>query len=429
MDLIKTIKTSWQAMYANKVRSGLTILGVVIGIASVIIVFSAGEGVSSLITGQVESFGTDVIETEIKIPTSKKGMAAEQQSATALITGAQVTTLSLEDLEDINKLPNIKNGYAGIMGQEQVSYGNELRKAFVFGTNPSYVDIDKSEIEYGRFFTDAEDRSMSQVVVLGSKIKDKLFGDSDAIGESIKLRKSKYRVIGIMKERGAVKTMDFDDYVYMPIRTLQKRVMGINHVLYMVHQLYDLDLADETAQEMRYLLRENHDLPHPTESYTGWMDVVGKDDFRVVTMAEMMETLDVITGALTLLLLAIVAISLVVGGVGIMNIMYVIVSERTSEIGLRKAVGARYSDIMWQFLIESVLITIAGGIIGIIFGILISFLIAWGAKSTGLDWEFSIPIRAFVVSLGFSLIFGILFGLYPARKAAKLEPVEALRKE
>ena len=429
MNIINIIKIAWQAMHTNRVRSSLTILGVVIGIASVIIVFSAGEGVSSLITGQVESFGTDVIETEIKVPTSKKGAAAEQQSATALVTGAQVTTLSLDDLEDINKLPNIKGGYAGIMGQEQVGYGNELRKAFVFGTSSSYIDIDKSEIEYGRFFTEAENRSMAQIVVLGSKMKEKLFGDSDAIGKSIKLRKSKYRVIGIMEERGAVMMMDFDDYVYLPVRTLQKRVMGINHILYMVHQLEDLNLADETAEEIRYLLRENHDLPHPAEGYKGWMDTVGKDDFRVVTMAEMMETLDVITGALTLLLLAIVAIFLIVGGVGIMNIMYVIVSERTSEIGLRKAVGAKYKDIMWQFLIESVLITIAGGIIGIILGIIISLLIAWGANSYGLDWKFSMPIRAFVVSLGFSLIFGVLFGLYPARKAAKLEPVEALRKE
>jgi ABC-type antimicrobial peptide transport system permease subunit len=267
------------------------------------------------------------------------------------------------------------------------------------------------------------------VVVLGSKIKDKLFGNSDAIGKFIKLRKSKYRVIGVMKERGAVMTMDFDDYVYLPVRTLQKRVMGINHVLYMVHQLYNLDLANQTAEEMRYLLRENHDLPHPAEGYKNWMDTIGKDDFRVVTMSEMMETMDIITGALTLLLLAIVAISLVVGGVGIMNIMYVIVSERTGEIGLRKAVGAKYSDIMWQFLSESIMITIAGGIVGIIFGGAVSLLISWGANSYGFNWGFNIPLKAFLVSLGFSLFFGIAFGLYPARRAAQMQPIEALHKE
>ncbi len=163
-------------------------------------------------------------------------------------------------------------------------------------------------------------------------MKDKLFGDSEAIGKSIKIKKSKFRIIGVMEERGAMMTMDFDDYVYVPIRTLQKRLLGIEHVLYMVHRLYDLDLADETAEQARMILRDNHDLEVTEE------DGFGKDDFRVVTMQEMMDTMDVITGALTLLLLAIVIISLIVGGVGVMNIMYVVVSERTAEIGLRKAV-------------------------------------------------------------------------------------------
>ena len=163
-------------------------------------------------------------------------------------------------------------------------------------------------------------------------MKEKLFGDSDAIGKSIKIKKLKFRVIGVMEERGAVMTMDFDDYVYVPIRTLQKRLLGIDHVLYMVHRLHEIDLAEETAEQIRVILRENHDLEVTEE------DGFRKDDFRVVTMQEMMEMLDVITGALTLLLLAIVIISLIVGGVGVMNIMYVVVSERTAEIGLRKAV-------------------------------------------------------------------------------------------
>ncbi|PIR13438.1 hypothetical protein COV49_02220, partial [Candidatus Falkowbacteria bacterium CG11_big_fil_rev_8_21_14_0_20_39_10] len=251
--------------------------------------------------------------------------------------------------------------------------------------------------------------------------------DSDPIGKSIKIYKKKFRVIGVIKERGAVMTLDFDDFIYVPVRTLQKKVMGIDHVLYMMHQVTDANKVDEAQEEIRYVLRENHDLPHPAGP-TDWMGE-GKDDFRVVSMTESMEIMGTVTGAITLLLLAIVAISLVVGGVGILNIMYVVVTERTSEIGLRKAVGAKYKDIMTQFLLESILITVIGGIAGVILGALISFLISFGANSYGLDWQFSIPLRSLVVALGFSAFFGIVFGVYPARKAARMEPVEALRRE
>ncbi len=428
MRIISTIQISLRAMRANKVRTGLTVLGMVIGIASVIIVFSAGEGINSLIVGQIESFGgSDMIETEIKVPSTKKGVASETQAGMSLAMGVQVTTLTLDDMEDIDRLPNVEKSYAGIMGQEQVSYGNELRKALLFGVTANFIDLDQSEVDYGRFFFDAEDKSLSQVAVLGCSIKEKLFGESDPIGRSIKIRKKKFRVIGVLKERGAVMTLDFDDFVYAPVRTLQKKIMGIDHVIFMMHQIEDVGLIDNTQEEMRYILRENHNLPHP-EGPTDWMGV-GKDDFRVVSMTESMEIMETVTGAITLLLLAIVAISLVVGGVGILNIMYVVVSERTAEIGLRKAVGARYRDIMLQFLFEAVLITIAGGIVGVVFGVAISFLISWGANYYGLDWEFVVPVRAFVVALGFSAFFGIVFGVYPARKAARMEPVEALRKE
>lgn len=424
--ILNTIKTSFKALWSNKIRTALTVLGVVIGIASVIMVYAAGEGVSGLVVGQVESYGTDIIVAEVRIPTGKKGQnAKETQSATAMIQGVQVTTMNLDDMEDVNKLPNVKNSYGGILGQEKISYATESRKALLFGTNASYIDIDKSKVEFGRFFTDQEDKSLAKVLVLGSKMKEKLFGDSDAIDKLVQVRKTKFRVIGVMEERGAVFGQDYDDYVYIPIRTLQKKIMGIEHVIYMVHQLNDLSIAEQTADEIRFILRENHDIPN---SGFGEKEIA-KDDFRVTTMAEMMEMLDVITGALTWLLLAIVAISLLVGGVGIMNIMYVSVSERTHEIGLRKAVGARHSDIMNQFLIESVVITLTGGVIGIIIGVSMSYLIAVGASSQGIDWKFKIPLKAFVVALGFSAFFGIAFGLFPARKAARLDPIEALRKE
>lgn len=428
--LITTIvKSSITAMLANKTRTSLTILGMVIGISAVIIVFSAGEGIQSLVLGQVESYGTNVIISEVRIPTGKKGQTAKDvQSGAALAQGVQVTTLISDDLDEINKIPNVTTSYGSIMGQEQVSYEDELKKAFIFGTNKSYIDIDSSEVEDGRFFTDEEEDSLAEVVVLGSKMKEILFGDNDALGKMIKIKKSKFRVIGVIKERGAVVGVNYDEFVYMPLKTLQKKIMGVNYMTYAVHEIKDLDIAEETADEIRYVLRENHDIVQPTADENGVSDL-SKDDFRVTTMAETMEILNTVTGAITLLLLAIVAISLIVGGVGIMNIMYVIVSERTAEIGLRMAVGAQKSDILYQFLTESIIITIFGGIFGVFFGVLVSFLIAVAANSFGLDWEFIIPVKSYVIALGFSFVFGVLFGIYPARKAAKLNPIEALRKE
>jgi len=412
------IKISLKSMNANKTRTFLTVLGVMIGIASIIIVYSAGEGIKSLMVGQMEAFGTNIIETEIKVPTTKKGTSGEVESAMAAASGVQVTTLNDEDFKDINKIPNITNGYATVMAQEKVTAGGETRKANIFGVSAGYLDIDKSKIETGFFYSSEDDESLSQVAVLGSKMKEKLFSEGDAIGQYISLRKLKFRVIGVMAPRGATFGLDLDDYVYVPVHTLQKKIMGTDYFMYMIHQFKDPKRAADTAEEIKRVVRDNHNITNPD-----------KDDFRVTTMEEMMKMMDTITNALTWLLLAIVAISLIVGGVGILNIMYVIVSERTMEIGLRKAVGANYIHIMTQFLIEAVLITLLGALIGVIGGVLVAKLIAVGANFAGLTWEFRVPLKAFVVSVGFAFLFGIFFGVYPAKKAAKMNPIDALRKE
>lgn len=416
-------------------RSALAVLGVVIGIASVIIVYSAGEGISALILDQVSAFGTNIIETEIKLPTTKKGISAERDMAVSLAAGAQITTLTIKDMEDINRLPNVSKSYAGLTGQEQVSYQNEAHKAFLWGVSADFIDIDKAEIDYGRFYTEDEDRSLAQVAVLGKKLKEKLFGESDPIGQFIRVRKVKYRVIGVLKEKGRVATYDFDDMLYLPVQTMQKKILGIRHALFLIHEIKDLSLAQSTAEEIRHILRENHSISEPKpdeiEHLISGSSAVsaGRDDFRVTTMDEMMDTLKIITGALTLLLLAIVAISLVVGGVGIMNVMYLIINERTQEIGLRKALGARQANIIFQFLLEAIILTIIGGIVGILVGAGIAYLIAFGARNSGLDWDFVIPAKAYITSLSFSFFFGILFGVYPARRAAALNPIDALRRE
>lgn len=406
-------------MLTNKTRTLLTALGLVIGIAAVIIVFSAGDSINALILGQVQSFGTDIIQTEPRLPSSLKGSAKDTQSGQAMAQGVQITTLKLSDMEAINHLPNVKGSYADLTGQALVSYEDASSKAILFGVSPYFMSIGTFKLSSGRFYTDEEDKGLSEVVVLGSKMKTKLFGNSEAVGKLIRIKKSKYKVVGVMGERGATGFVSFDDFIYMPVRTMQKRLLGINHVVGVISQLKNVAIAETTAEDIRAILRERHKIEDPN-----------KEDFRVATMAELMSTLSTITNALTLLLLAIVAISLVVGGVGITNIMYVVVTERTAEIGLRKAIGAKINDILLQFLIESIILTVLGGVIGSMVGVGISLAIAFVARTfLHVDWQFFLPLKGFVVAGIFSLLCGVVFGLYPARRAAKLDPIEALRTE
>ena len=415
-------------MASHKARSFLTVLGMLIGVIAIMVVFSAGEGIRGLMLGQIESFGTDFVETEIKVPSTKKGFKGEASAAINLVSGIQITTLTLDDMKDINKLPNVKDSYAGITGQELITYMEKRKKINLLGVSASYIDIDKSEIDIGRFFSEIEDKGLSKVAVIGKDVREYLFGDSDPIGKSVKIGKNKYKIIGVIKERGDIGGMSFDEFVYLPLRTMQKKILGVDHVVYMFHKVLDNSQAEFTAGEITTILRDNHDITPDIDLETGEA-TTARDDFRVITMDEMLDIFNTITEAITILLLAIVIISLIVGGVGIMNIMYVIVSERTQEIGLRKAVGAKFYDIMGQFLIESILITLVGAILGIIIGFGISYLIAFGARAGGLEWDFVMPLKAYTVSILFSIVFGVIFGLFPARKAAKMDPITALRNE
>lgn len=418
MKIREVVKLSLMSMFRNKTRTALTVLGMVIGIASIIIVFSAGEGIRSLIVNQIESFGTNIIQTEVKVPSSRKGMKSNADSAGSIANGVQVTSLDEKDLEDVKRIPNVSAGYGAILSQESITYLNETKKAFLFGVGASYIDIDKAELVSGHFFTESDNRSLAQVAVLGSKVAEDIFKGEDPIGKIVTIKRGRYEVIGVLKERGSTPVLDFDSMTVIPVKTLQKKIMGIDYFMYVVHQVVNPSLAEETAEIMRDILRENHGISDPD-----------RDDFNVVTMKEMLKTSKDITNSITILLLLIVTVSLVVGGVGILNVMYVIVSERTPEIGLRKALGARFSDIMKQFLIESVLITLIGAFFGIILGIIFSFIIYLLANYFGLEWKFIVPIKAFIVSILFAIFFGVVFGIFPARKAGKLDPVEALRKE
>lgn len=398
---------SWSSLRRNLLRTSLTVLGVVIGVTSIVIVFSAGAGVRQLILGEVESYGSDIIQTEVKVPNSDS-------------IATEITTLKLSDMEAVNRLNNVKRSYAVSLGQQRVAYENESKRVFLFGVSSDYQYIDrKTTMEEGNFFTHSDDESRAQVVVLGNKLKVYLFGDQPALDEYVKIGKKKFRVVGVLEEQGgSYGFMDFNDMAYLPVTTLLDRIQGIDYLMYFVSQLDDVSRADETAEEIRQLLRERHDISDPT-----------KDDFRVSTMEEMIEILDTVTNAITFLLLAIVLISLLVGGVGIMNIMYVTVTERTAEIGLRKAMGATKVDIALQFLIESVMITFWGWVLGVIFGLVFSYGLTLMANSLGISWRFALPIQGILISLVFSIGCGLLFGFRPAQQAAKLNPITALRAE
>ncbi len=409
MRFLIALQLALRSLRLNILRTSLTVLGVVIGSASVIIVFFAGDALNSLIAGEIDSYGSDIIQTEIKVPSTGNSVKV-----------GEVTTLKIGDLEEINKLENVIQSYGASVSQGRVSYGQEGKRTFLFGTGPAYAEIDRKTIlAEGRFFDENENRSQATVVVLGSKLKEILFGDQSALGKMARIGTTNYRVVGVLEEQGsAFSFMDFNEMAYIPVNTLQKRILGVDYFMYFIHQIRDLNRAEETAEEIRYLLRERHEISDPE-----------RDDFRVSTMEEIVDTLGVVTSAVTFLLLAIVLISLTVGGVGILNIMYVTVTERTPEIGLRKALGANEKDITYQFLIESVLITFWGWILGIFFGVGGSFIIYKLALTYSLKIAFVFPFQGILISFVFSLVCGLLFGFRPAKRASKLDPVEALRAE
>jgi putative ABC transport system permease protein len=415
MNIKHSLKIAVLALKARKLRSILTITGIVIGITAVVIVLSAGEAFKALVYEQIDSWGSDTIEVEIKVPSTSQS-SADNAGGQAL--GINITTLNEGDAEAILKHPNISYAYSAVIGQSLVVYGNSHDTVNLWGVSASYLDIDSGEVEFGRFFNDAEDKGQAKVIVLGSELKETLFGDADPIGKYVKLGRINYKVIGVMESRGEIMYINMDEMAFVPLRTLQKQIMGINHVSFILAKLKNPALGEATKEDLTLLMRDRHDISDPN-----------KDDFAVTTMEEAKETLSTVLGGVTLLLIAIAGISLIVGGVGIMNIMYVSVSERVSEIGLRKAVGAGKKSILIQFLTEAVILTFSGGILGIILGVVFSFLISKIAASQGFEWQFIVKPESFILAAGVSIAIGIVFGLYPAKRAAEMDPIEALRFE
>ena len=416
------LKQAIRGIRSNPSRTILTTIGIMIGIGTVILVLSAGEGFKSYINSQVEAFGSNIIIAQTSLPATTKARSSSglgsNEPNSAANNAVPITTLKIRDVEDIKNLPNIKNAYGASIGQQVVTYKDVSKNVFVFGGSAERFDIDKNVIAEGRSYTVSEDKALSQVVILGYNVAHDLFGDVDSLGKLIRVGNYNFEVIGVYEKKGSFGPMSEDDQIFIPVRTLQKKIQGIDYLVYLVAELKDNSQADATALDIADVLRRNHYITDPT-----------KDDFKVQTEKESLNTFNTIFQAITFLLIAIASISLVVGGVGVMNIMYVIVTERISEIGLKKAIGATNKDILYEFLLEAILLTIIGGVIGILGGSLGSFIVSKVAQNYGLSWSFIVPLWGVILSVSVSAIIGIVFGVFPARNAARLNPIDALNKE
>ena len=300
-----------------------------------------------------------------------------------------------------------------------LTYENEAKRTTVIGTGSGLFDIFGLTVDEGYMFTEDEIRSMGSVVVIGANVKEDLFGLSDAIGEKIKIKDRSFRVIGVMAKAGQVSFLDMDEVVFVPYTTAQTYLMGINYFHSIIIEAESEEIINQVSSDIIVTMRELHDITDPD-----------KDDFHVSTQADAADMVSSVMGVLTALLISVAAISLLVGGIGIMNIMLVSVTERTREIGLRKALGATSKNVLTQFLFEAVILTAVGGIIGILFGALLSFFASFVlSQAIASSWPFVFPVSAAVIGLLISTAIGLLFGIYPAKEAASKDPIEALRYE
>jgi putative ABC transport system permease protein len=403
--------TAAESLTRTKSRSLLTILGIVIGIGAVILMLSIGQGAERFILNQVADLGADLVFVEPASgdPTSGPPNPFVEQ------------TITLDDVTAMERSGLFSVISATLLTTIPVSVGEINEFTQLQGTDQNYLDLFPGDLQYGSNLEQSDVEGYAKVAVIGSEISETFFGDSDPVGKKIKIKSMSFRIIGVMEEQGSRFFQNLDKQISIPITTMQRDVMGVDSVAWITARA--IGDVDEVKDEFRWLMRDAHDLDNPEGD-------PNKDDFFVSSQDDATEMVGVVGGVLTVLLSSIAAISLLVGGIGIMNIMLVSVTERTREIGLRKAVGATYKEIMLQFLVESVLLTLLGGLLGVLGGVLISYLVGWVLIQYVIaDWAIVIPPNAIALAAIVSTIVGLVFGIYPARNAARLNPIDALRYE
>lgn len=407
-------KTAWRGVMNAKVRSFLTMLGIVIGIGSVILLMSIGGSAEKLILNEVESVGSNLI---FITPGATKG---SKFASPAALLGIIIKTLNERDINDLRREPAFKYVTAEVRGQAKVVRGSNDSTVTFTGNGSEYFSIRNFDFARGGPFSESDVNSFNKVAVLGNKIAETLFPGEDPIGKTVRLKDTNFRVMGVLTEQGLGPFgIDEDNLVLVPVSVAQKLMLGIDYFNSVAIEVKDSYTTDFAKGRITSILRANHRITDPN-----------KDDFTVQTQEDFIAILGNVTSVLTLFLTAVASISLVVGGIGIMNIMLVSVVERTREIGLRKALGARNKDIVLQFLIESMTLTLFGGLFGILGGVAISGLVYIIVRlNFQSGWVFALPLSGIAISLAVAVITGLVFGIYPARQAAKKNPIEALRYE